>query len=55
VFMVVHHIASTASPYHWLVVIGLLLILTVLYLPKGLIYLIPAGLERLRDRQGTHE
>jgi branched-chain amino acid transport system permease protein len=35
-FMVVRHITATINPYHWLLVIGLLLMVTVLFLPGGL-------------------
>ena len=37
VFMIVEHAAATVNPYHWLFIIGGLLILTVLVLPGGLI------------------
>lgn len=36
-FMVVHHVASTVNPYHWLFVIGALLIVTVVALPNGVV------------------
>jgi branched-chain amino acid transport system permease protein len=35
VFMVIHHITSTINPFHWLLVIGVMLIVTVLALPDG--------------------
>jgi branched-chain amino acid transport system permease protein len=37
VFMIVEHVAATVNPYHWLFIIGGLLILIVLVLPGGLI------------------
>jgi hypothetical protein len=46
VFMVVHHVASSINPYHWLFVIGILLIATVLYAPNGLV-------ERMAARIGA--
>jgi len=36
----VHHVASSANPYHWLLVIGVLLIVTVLFAPNGLVQLL---------------
>ncbi|MDP3252435.1 MAG: branched-chain amino acid ABC transporter permease [Hydrogenophaga sp.] len=39
-YMVIHHIASGLSPHHWLLVIGLLLIVTMVALPGGLIELV---------------
>ncbi len=39
VFMIVEHIAATVNPYHWLFIIGGLLIVTVLLLPGGLVSL----------------
>lgn len=35
-FMVIHHVTSTINPFHWLLVIGLLLIGVVLLLPGGI-------------------
>lgn len=35
-FMIIRHVAATINPYHWLLVIGLLLIVTILFLPQGL-------------------
>jgi branched-chain amino acid transport system permease protein len=37
VFMVVHHVTSTVNPFHWLLVIGIMLVGTVLLLPAGII------------------
>ena len=45
-FMGVHHVASGANPYHWMFVIGALLIVVVLALPRGLI----DGFDRLLRR-----
>ena len=39
-FMIIRHVAATINPYHWLLVIGLLLIVTILFLPQGLYGLI---------------
>lgn len=47
-FMIIRHVAATINPYHWLLVIGLLLIVTILFLPQGLYGL----LEKCRTRIG---
>ncbi len=39
-YMLIHHVASGLSPHHWLLVIGLLLIGTMVLLPGGLIQLV---------------
>lgn len=36
VFMWFEHVVSAANPFHWLILVGLLLILVVLFAPKGL-------------------
>lgn len=35
-YMFAHHILSTANPFHWLIVMGCLLVAVVLFLPDGL-------------------
>lgn len=35
-FMIVRHVTAAINPYHWLLVIGVLLVVTVLFLPGGL-------------------
>jgi branched-chain amino acid transport system permease protein len=35
-FMVLQRTAASINPYHWLFVVGAVLILTVLFLPRGL-------------------
>ena len=35
-FMIVRHLASSINPYHWMLVIGVLLVAMILYFPKGL-------------------
>ena len=47
-FMIIRHVAATINPYHWLLVIGLLLIVTILFLPQGLYGLV----EKCRTRIG---
>ncbi|SEM50445.1 amino acid/amide ABC transporter membrane protein 2, HAAT family [Variovorax sp. YR750] len=39
-YMTIHHIASTLNPYHWLFVIGSMLIVVLIVLPEGLIGLL---------------
>ncbi len=36
-YMTIHHIASTLNPYHWLFVIGSMLIFVLVVLPEGLV------------------
>jgi branched-chain amino acid transport system permease protein len=55
VFMVIQHVASNLNPYHWMFVIGFLLIFAVLVLPRGLVSLgeLPlAWFKRWRARHG---
>lgn len=54
VFLLVHHLAAAADPFHWLAVIGAMLILTVLVLPGGLIGLLDRAAAR-RHRRGRGE
>jgi branched-chain amino acid transport system permease protein len=54
VFMIVEHIAATVNPYHWLFLIGGLLIVTVLVLPGGLISLVDWASARLPWRGARH-
>ena len=54
VFMTVEHIAATVNPYHWLFIIGGLLIVTVLVLPGGLISLVDWAAARLPWRGARH-
>ncbi|WP_245422962.1 branched-chain amino acid ABC transporter permease [Neorhizobium huautlense] len=48
-FMVVHHVAASIDPFNWLFVIGLMLLLVVFVLPKGLVSL-PGRVTRLWRR-----
>ncbi len=50
IFMVIQHVASTINPYHWLFVIGGLLIAGVLVLPNGIVSLFDAPLAWARRR-----
>lgn len=40
VYMTIHHVAANLSPHHWLLVIGILLVATMVALPGGLIQLV---------------
>lgn len=55
-YMTIHHIASTLNPYHWLFVIGSMLIFVLVVLPEGLVGLpdrAVAVAKRLRRSGGT--
>jgi branched-chain amino acid transport system permease protein len=39
-YMVIHQVASGLSPHHWLLVIGVLLVATMVFLPGGLVELV---------------
>jgi branched-chain amino acid transport system permease protein len=58
VFMIVEHIAATVNPYHWLFIIGGLLIVTVLVLPGGLVSLVDKPIDwaaaRISKRGARH-
>ena len=49
-FMIIRHVAASINPYHWLLVIGLLLIVTILFLPQGLYGLLEKGRAMVRRR-----
>lgn len=52
-YMVIHHIAADLSPHHWLLVIGVLLIATMVFLPGGLIQLADLVSARARSWRGS--
>lgn len=47
-YSVIQHVAATASPHHWLFVIGALLIVTLIVLPNGLVELGERAASQLR-------
>lgn len=49
VFMLFEDYVSTANPFHWLTIVGLLLILVVLFAPKGIYGTAAAYLARRRE------
>ncbi len=51
-YMVIHHVASNLSPHHWLLVIGILLICTMVFLPGGLIQLYDMARDRVAAWRG---
>jgi branched-chain amino acid transport system permease protein len=52
--MIVEHVAATVNPYHWLFIIGGLLIVTVLVLPGGLISVVDWVVARIPWRDARH-
>lgn len=53
VYMVVHHFAAAWNPYHWMFIIGGLLVGVVRFGTGGLLGLARAALERARARRGA--
>lgn len=53
VYMVVHHFAAEWNPYHWMFIIGGLLVGVVRFGTGGLLGLARAALERARARRGA--
>lgn len=54
VFMLVHHYASAINPYHWLFVIGVLLIVIVLLMPRGIVQVVEAASRRFGGSGRPH-
>lgn len=50
-FQIFEHIVSTANPFHWMMLIGLLLILIVVFAPRGLSYGASVAWTRIRPRR----
>ena len=50
-FQIFEHIVSAANPFHWMTLVGLLLILIVVFAPRGLIELVLSLACRLRRRE----
>lgn len=48
IFMIFEHIVAAANPFHWMTLVGTLLILIVVFAPKGLIAPVIALYQRLR-------
>ncbi len=52
IFMIFEHIVAAANPFHWMTLVGLLLILIVVFAPRGLIEPVLSLASRLR-RKGS--
>jgi branched-chain amino acid transport system permease protein len=52
IFMIFEHIVAAANPFHWMTLVGLLLILIVIFAPRGLIEPVLALFARLK-RKGS--
>ena len=52
IFEVFEHIVSAASPFHWMTLVGLLLILIVVFAPRGLVSTVHPLKLRLKWRRG---
>jgi branched-chain amino acid transport system permease protein len=52
IFQIFEHIVAAANPFHWMTLVGLLLILIVIFAPRGLIEPLLALVARLR-RKGS--
>ncbi|RKE68473.1 amino acid/amide ABC transporter membrane protein 2 (HAAT family) [Pseudorhodoplanes sinuspersici] len=49
VFLIFEHIVAAANPFHWMTMVGLLLILIVVFAPRGLIEPLLSQISRLRQ------
>jgi branched-chain amino acid transport system permease protein len=52
-FQIFEHIVSAANPFHWMTLVGLLLILIVVFAPKGLIEPVLSLARRLRNGRAS--
>jgi branched-chain amino acid transport system permease protein len=48
VFQLFEHVVSTENPFHWLILVGALLIAIVIFAPRGIGHAVRAGWERFR-------
>jgi branched-chain amino acid transport system permease protein len=53
IFEVFEHIVSAANPFHWMTLVGILLMLIVVFAPRGLTYAAGQALRRSLARSGT--
>jgi branched-chain amino acid transport system permease protein len=51
VFQIFEHIVSATNPFHWMTLVGLLLILIVVFAPKGLSHGASLGWSKIRSRE----
>jgi branched-chain amino acid transport system permease protein len=49
-FQIFEHIVSAGNPFHWMTMVGLLLILIVVFVPKGLSYGASVAWSKFRRR-----
>ncbi|WP_315834175.1 branched-chain amino acid ABC transporter permease [Bradyrhizobium prioriisuperbiae] len=52
IFQIFEHIVSATNPFHWMTLVGLLLILIVVFMPRGLAHGAAALWSKLRSRGG---
>jgi branched-chain amino acid transport system permease protein len=53
-FQIFEHIVSATNPFHWMTMVGLLLILIVVFAPRGLSYGVSVAWSKLRPRGERH-
>jgi branched-chain amino acid transport system permease protein len=53
IFMIFEHIVAAANPFHWMTLVGLLLILIVVFAPRGLIEPVLALFSRLKRKRSA--
>jgi branched-chain amino acid transport system permease protein len=53
IFMIFEHIVAAANPFHWMTLVGLLLILIVVFAPKGLIEPVLSLIARFRKGRAS--
>jgi branched-chain amino acid transport system permease protein len=52
IFQIFEHIVSATNPFHWMTLVGLLLVLIVVFAPRGLVHGVSVAWARLRTRGG---
>lgn len=50
VFQIFEHYVSAANPFHWMTILGLMLIVVVLFAPRGLVPLALSVVDRIAPR-----
>jgi branched-chain amino acid transport system permease protein len=51
-FQIFEHVVSAANPFHWMTLVGLLLILIVVFAPKGIFYGVSVAWSKWRPQAG---
>jgi branched-chain amino acid transport system permease protein len=49
-FQIFEHIVSATNPFHWMTMVGLLLVVIVVFAPRGLSHGVPVAWSKLRSR-----